>query len=384
MLLFMVLLVSHVHAVGTNYATLSPLPCIESPATANSPAVTCGGTGNLMTNVDITGYVQKMFNLFIAIAGVAAVFMGVMGGFEYMTTDAFRGKDDAKKKLKGAAGGLILVLCSFLILRTINPRLVDIPVGLVAPLGVHIDPNALTFINDMGYTYDSIINQLSTERLTLQTVRSNVQTQISDLQAQKTALQHGPSDSTTAARIAAIDDQIANLNNQLNTTTANILVKDDAMQQNSILKQLAADKTSWATAFKQAFWYYDYTSLNKTAVDSILSKSNADAQILQNANQPDAAVAVTNLGLSNASNLQLEVIRTLQLAMNDADKNMGGNYQDTQNQWNTDKVAIYDVLAKLPPGTQKDSLQASVSGIETRLSKTNHTGVDQSGGLGPI
>ncbi len=129
----------------TTYTTLSPLPCISSPT------VTCsGGNGSLMNEVDINGYVQKMFNLFIALAGVAAVFMLVLGGFEYMTTDAFQGKENARARLSNAVKGLLLVLCSFLILRTINPKLVDIPNGLVAPLGIKENDatqNALGGIN---------------------------------------------------------------------------------------------------------------------------------------------------------------------------------------------------------------------------------------------
>jgi hypothetical protein len=62
-------------AENTTYTLLAPLPCIEGNG------VTCGGSGTLLKEATFQGYVQYAFNLFIAIAAVAAVFMTVYGGF---------------------------------------------------------------------------------------------------------------------------------------------------------------------------------------------------------------------------------------------------------------------------------------------------------------
>ncbi len=132
-----------VYAVDSSYTLLEPLPCVPSAAQVDSggrtisAAVDCGkygGAGKLMSSVDIKGYIQYMFNLFIAVAAVTAIFMIVLGGFEYMTTDAIQNKADGLKKIQNAVYGLLMVLCSFLILRTINPQFVAIPDTLVAPL----------------------------------------------------------------------------------------------------------------------------------------------------------------------------------------------------------------------------------------------------------
>jgi hypothetical protein len=40
------------------------------------------------------------------------------------------------KKVQSALKGLLLILCSYLILRTINPQFVQIPVSLVTPIGI--------------------------------------------------------------------------------------------------------------------------------------------------------------------------------------------------------------------------------------------------------
>ena len=77
----------------------------------------------------LSTYVGQMFNLLIAIAVALAVIMIIIGGFEYMTTDSWGGKDEGKKKIKDAFVGLGLALISYLILYTINPCLVQFTGG---------------------------------------------------------------------------------------------------------------------------------------------------------------------------------------------------------------------------------------------------------------
>jgi hypothetical protein len=127
----------------TTYTPLAPLPCIESPEQKDPatgaiiPAIKCDkGNGSLAETVTFQTYVQYVFNLAIALAAVAAVFMMVYGGFLYMTSSAVTTKEDGLKKVQHAVGGLALVLCSFLILKTINPQFVQVPASLVTPLGL--------------------------------------------------------------------------------------------------------------------------------------------------------------------------------------------------------------------------------------------------------
>lgn len=98
-------------ATGTlgdnSYVPLAPLP-----GTTNS-----GGSVNLNT------YIPGVFNLAIGIAGVLAVLMIVIGGVEYMTTDAIQGKTEGKTRIQNALWGLLLALVSWVMLHTINPNL---------------------------------------------------------------------------------------------------------------------------------------------------------------------------------------------------------------------------------------------------------------------
>ncbi len=88
------------------------------------------GDGNLpFSKIDSgTGlgeYLQTLFKILLGIIGVLAVVMIIVGGVQYMTTDAIGGKENGKETVTNALGGLILALGSWLILNTINPDLVS-------------------------------------------------------------------------------------------------------------------------------------------------------------------------------------------------------------------------------------------------------------------
>ena len=74
---------------------------------------------------NLSAFFGQIFNYGIAVAGVLAVVMIIWGGIEYMTTESWGGKSDAKKKIEDALIGLGLALVSWLILYTINPCLVQ-------------------------------------------------------------------------------------------------------------------------------------------------------------------------------------------------------------------------------------------------------------------
>lgn len=128
----------------TGYTLLEPLPCIPGGG------VECEA-GTQITSPNFETYVQYIFNLAIALAAVASVFMIVWGGFQYMSTDSFSGKSEGLKKVQNAIYGLLLILCSYLILKTIDPRLVELPSTLVAPLKLDYDKKVLSdFFNQLA------------------------------------------------------------------------------------------------------------------------------------------------------------------------------------------------------------------------------------------
>ncbi len=103
-------------ASGTDsYCLLAPLPGITeiNPATTN-----------------LADYLNIVIKFTIGFAGALAVIMIVLGGIQYMSTDAISGKSEGKDRITYALGGLLLALASYLILNTINPNLVNLHLGI--------------------------------------------------------------------------------------------------------------------------------------------------------------------------------------------------------------------------------------------------------------
>lgn len=104
--------------IPAEYTLLEPLPCIP---TAASPCASA-----TMRTIDVTTYVNYIFRLAIALAAFLAVFMFTVGGFQYMMSEAMGSKSEAKSRMTNSVLGLLAALASYLILYTIDPRLVQV------------------------------------------------------------------------------------------------------------------------------------------------------------------------------------------------------------------------------------------------------------------
>ncbi|KKQ35640.1 MAG: Curculin domain protein (Mannose-binding) lectin [Candidatus Nomurabacteria bacterium GW2011_GWB1_37_5] len=103
----------------TSYTPLAPLPGLEGPIDTGA------GTEGLAK------YLSVIFTLMIGIAGILSVIMLIIGGIQYMLTDIPFNKQQAEDRIKAAIGGLILALGAYVILSTINPKLLNL--GLDIP-----------------------------------------------------------------------------------------------------------------------------------------------------------------------------------------------------------------------------------------------------------
>ncbi len=122
-LLLIPLTIKTADARNDTYTLLEPLPCIDG--TESEKSASCA-KNNTVTDMPLEDYIGYVFKFAIALAAFLAVIMIIWGGFEYMTTEAITGKSDARKRIQDALTGLLMVLASYLILRTIDPRLVEI------------------------------------------------------------------------------------------------------------------------------------------------------------------------------------------------------------------------------------------------------------------
>ena len=214
-----------------DYTLLAPLPCNFNLRFASGLKVQCdgsaGGNNNLVTSINASDYIIYMYNLFIAVAAVMAVFMIVLGGFEYMTTDALQKKSDGRKKIQNAIYGLILILCSYLILRTINPAFVSMPSTIVKPLSEigssTPSSNVDNYYNNVAAANGSDLTAANSAAATsdlndAKALSSNLQSQWNDLQAQLL------DPNITSTEEAAIQAQQAAIEDQLNTVAASTTV----------------------------------------------------------------------------------------------------------------------------------------------------------------
>ena len=104
--------------------------------------------GYFNNGTDLAGYLQNAYKLTIGIAGVLAVLMIVIGGIEYIFSAVPSAKSDAKNRINGAVFGLIIALTSYILLRTLNPELLNVGINL-PPVSVKIPDSEYLFCRDI-------------------------------------------------------------------------------------------------------------------------------------------------------------------------------------------------------------------------------------------
>src|SRR4030042_2631429 len=71
-------------------------------------------------------YLQDIINFGFAVIGILALFMLIIGAYQYLMAAGNIGKvDSAKEPVASALLGLLLGLCAYIILNKINPDLVN-------------------------------------------------------------------------------------------------------------------------------------------------------------------------------------------------------------------------------------------------------------------
>jgi hypothetical protein len=105
------------------YKVLAPLPGTCTDDGHGNCVVKTGTPGAL------SGYINGLYRIVVAGASVLAVLMIIIGGFNYVASDAINNKEEGKSMIKGALGGLLLVFASYIVLNTVNPQLLSLKVG---------------------------------------------------------------------------------------------------------------------------------------------------------------------------------------------------------------------------------------------------------------
>jgi hypothetical protein len=119
------LLGSSVASAQVDYQNLAPIPQLLKEGSSDTS--------------NIQSFLEGILPLVIGLAGGLAVIYIIIGGVQYLSTDAWNGKKEGKKTIQNAITGLLLAIAAFSILYTVNPKLVEFDlliqsVGTTTPL----------------------------------------------------------------------------------------------------------------------------------------------------------------------------------------------------------------------------------------------------------
>ncbi len=116
---------------ATAYAldSLTPVPSDYVPLTTVPGAFKEGVSTNPVQ------VVAGIYGLAIGIGSIIAVVMIIYAGFEYMYQESIEGKSGAKERITNAFLGLFVILGSYILLKTINPDLVNFQLTLQGGTG---------------------------------------------------------------------------------------------------------------------------------------------------------------------------------------------------------------------------------------------------------
>lgn len=112
----------HLYICGLALLLLTPF-CVALAQTINYipiAQIPFAPTGGTMTAYD---FVTAVYRLSITVAAMLAVIKIMYGGVQWMLTDVVTSKETAKKDIRGAIIGLLIVLSAVFILEIINPNL---------------------------------------------------------------------------------------------------------------------------------------------------------------------------------------------------------------------------------------------------------------------
>ena len=120
---------------GTNSTSVSSTP---QTTTKTENCTTCSlpytplepvpYTSGQSGNVNFSAFLLALIKILISLGGLLAVGALVLGGTTYMVSEVVGKKVQAKQRVAAALLGLLLLLSTWLILKTINPQLLNLKV----------------------------------------------------------------------------------------------------------------------------------------------------------------------------------------------------------------------------------------------------------------
>src|SRR3989344_8754039 len=103
---------------ATNYVPLAPIPGLTTRPSADFVGP--------LPEVTLASYLRNLYTFGIGAAVALAIIVIMFGGIEYITSGSGDGKSGGKERIQSAILGLLLALGSYIILKTINPDLLNL------------------------------------------------------------------------------------------------------------------------------------------------------------------------------------------------------------------------------------------------------------------
>ncbi|MFA6158504.1 MAG: pilin [Candidatus Paceibacterota bacterium] len=246
------------------------------PLTTIPGLITAGVATNPVT------IIMGVYGLAIGIGSVIATVMIIWAGFEYMYVEAIGKKSAAKERITNAFLGLLVILGSYILLRTINPNLVSFNVTLPGGAG----SKGLAGLIAIEQNYEAQQQRLLIAQRDLATLKLDV-----------TALDALIASSTDPDTIAQLKLVKATKEASISTTRATALA-DNAVTY--VEKYLSAPTTSYTntdTYFENARTGFDDA---RTKLEDLYA-INKDPSVAKQIEDIDTRKLVFN---GNASQLQ--------------------------------------------------------------------------------
>lgn len=213
-------------SANTPYTLIEPLPCV-----GNSQVC---GPDNLVREINLKDFIGYIFQFAIAAAVFLAVLMIMVAGFKYITTESISGKSGAKEDIQNAVLGLVVALSSYLILQTIDPRLVAL--DLYLDQVKIVDREKLTFYK----TNEELFNNVVSKNTENYTNAKNVSDNVSSSVAQKEAALDALIDKKMSGTITQEEEvEMLKLRNEILVSySTKSLVEQELISAETVKKQL--------------------------------------------------------------------------------------------------------------------------------------------------
>jgi hypothetical protein len=94
------------------------------------PLVSDGPFKQIAESANLNEFLLTLYNFGVGVAVSLSILFIILGGIQYMTTDAVGKMEEGKKRMLDAVVGLLIALSSWLIINQINPKIFETDLGL--------------------------------------------------------------------------------------------------------------------------------------------------------------------------------------------------------------------------------------------------------------